>query len=113
MANRIDRKRATVSSIDHSIRPSEVRTYADILSLKTDNHATKDGWLMVDAGKVIIINQRNGERTTGEVQFTRAQFNRLVRWYNHPQTISVKRLTRARADARQWDNARRAEFGAV
>jgi len=71
-------KRATLS-------PRDAKRFHQICQLRTDHKDTKHGWLMVDEGKVTIMNQQDGQSSTGEVTFSRREFNALVDWYLHPQ----------------------------
>ena len=65
--------------------PRETKTLDEICKLKTDHHNVKEGWLMVEEGAVVVVKQRNGEKSTGEVRFSRRSFNALVDWYNRKQ----------------------------
>jgi hypothetical protein len=46
---------------------------------------TKDFWLLVDGSEVIIVKQRNGERSTATITIPKKDFNRLIDFYNKPQ----------------------------
>lgn len=66
--------------------PSEVRTFEQICSLKRDNISVRTGWILLNgANEVVLVKQKNGERATGEVSFTRKEFTRLAQWYLTPQ----------------------------
>jgi hypothetical protein len=71
-----------------TMAPRDVRNLKQVCSLRTDNHDTKNGWMMLDSGKyIVLVNQVIGNRSTGEVKFTRGEFNRLIRWYTRPQRL--------------------------
>jgi len=67
---------------DKKLTPREAKTYHQICALDRDNLSTRKGWIIVDVGKVTLVNQRPGHELSGEVTFTRAQFERLIDWYN-------------------------------
>lgn len=68
------------------LAPRDAKTFKQVCSLRTDNRATKDGWIMVTGeNRVVVVNQRTGEPGTGEVTFSLGQFRQLVDWFNTPQ----------------------------
>lgn len=67
------------------MRPRDTKTFKQICKLRTDNHDTKDGWIIIDVGEVLLCNQRNGEASTGQVKFSRRAFNALIDWYQREQ----------------------------
>lgn len=76
--------------VRRSCAPMEARSLGEVCSLRTDNHDCKTGWIITDGHTVSLTNQKNGEQSTGCVKFTRAEFNKLIRWYTRPQK-TVKR----------------------
>lgn len=72
------------------LSPRHAVTSKDTCSLNEDNTDTREGWLMIDGGTVILSNQLPGESQTGKVEFSRRAFNSLIDWYNAPQVLSRK-----------------------
>jgi hypothetical protein len=68
------------------LTPREATALRDICKLKRDNIATRDAWIMLGSKVVVLCTQRNGQSPTGSpgtVRISRAQFNKLIDWYNH------------------------------
>lgn len=74
-----------------TLSPRKARTFKQMVSLKTDNHHTKESWiLLMEGNSICISNQRNGEALTASITIQRKDFNRLIDWYNKEQK-TVKR----------------------
>lgn len=73
-----------------TMAPREARTFNDVCRLQTDNHSVGRGWIMWDGGEVSLVNQINGESSTGTVTFSRREFDALVRWWGRQQKIRAK-----------------------
>lgn len=59
------------------------------LRIRRDNLSTQDAWILVDVAsdRVTLCNQKPGESATGEVHFSRKDFNKFVDWYTRPQKM--------------------------
>ena len=69
------------------LRPRDCRGLNAVCQLRTDHHDIKGAWILWDGYELSIKKQNDGEAPTQEIDFTRAEFNRLVDWWNRPQTI--------------------------
>lgn len=66
--------------------PHEARTLNQLCSLQRDNLNVRSGWVLLNStGTVVLRNQKAGEQPTGGVEFTRAEFERIAKWYLTPQ----------------------------
>lgn len=70
-----------------TLRPRDARTFAQQLRLQRDSKDVPAGWILVDCDRVCLRNQIEGEGSTGRVEFTHAEFCRLIDWYNRPQKL--------------------------
>lgn len=81
------------------LTPKEVNTFSKICSLKRDNTATKNSWMLLGGDgnpeHIIIVNQKLGESSTGSVVITKKAFERFIRFYETGSPIKSKteRLT--------------------
>jgi hypothetical protein len=66
--------------------PKTARSLGDVCSLRTDHYTVGDAWIIIDSDAqfVTIVNQNDGEPSTGQVELTKEQFNRMIRWYQTP-----------------------------
>jgi len=67
--------------------PLEATSNAKVCRLKTDNHATKDYWIITDGWNVTVCKQRSGESAEESMTIPLKDFNRLIRWYVKPQNF--------------------------
>lgn len=72
------------------MKPRDAKTSKQMCSLETDNCDTMAGWILLDYGFVIIHAQRSGEDSEGRLRLPRAQFNKLIDWYNKDQRCLKK-----------------------
>lgn len=70
------------------LTPRDAGTHKAQFSLTSDNWNCKGGWILIDGDRVILTRQVSGESPTGQVEFTRRQFNTLIDWYQRPQSTS-------------------------
>ena len=68
--------------------PIESITWSSVCRLKSDSTDTKDYWMCIDGDEVCIAKQRSGESLIEKIKIPRKDFNRLVRWYVKPQTLT-------------------------
>ena len=66
-------------------KPRTETTHRQICQLQSDNHTTKEGWILLDGAHVVLAQQRHGEAPTGSVYFSRRAFHALIDWYNRDQ----------------------------
>lgn len=71
------------------LRPRDCRNLDEVCKLRTDHHDIKGAWILFDGYTLSMKKQNMGEVPTEEIHFTRADFNRLVDWWNRPQTVRV------------------------
>lgn len=69
------------------MKPRDVKTQKQHLTLRSDNHDTKGHWILLDTmgGTVTISAQKQGEKCTASVIVPRGEFNRLIDWYMKDQ----------------------------
>jgi len=67
------------------MRPRDAKTSEDIRKLRSDNKDVPEGWIRINGDTVMVYQQRCGEESTGKVNLPRAEFNRLIDWYNREQ----------------------------
>lgn len=67
--------------------PLTATSNAKVCRLKTDNHATKDYWIITDGWNVTICKQRSGESAVESMTIPLKDFNRLIKWYVKPQNV--------------------------
>lgn len=70
------------------LSPRQATTYKQICSLRRDNLSSPNGWIIIDGSAVTLCNQRTGEKSTGQVTFSRKEFHKLIDWYNKPQALA-------------------------
>ena len=70
--------------------PAEVKTFAQVCQLETDNCNTNSSWVMVcdNGNRIAIVNQQSGHPKTGEVSLTRREMKRFIEWYTKPQKVT-------------------------
>jgi hypothetical protein len=68
-----------------TLSPIEAKTFNKICSLKEDNTATKDFWMLLNEDSVTITAQRSGEDVTAQINIPRKDFNKFVKWYTKEQ----------------------------
>lgn len=67
--------------------PLEATSNAKVCRLKSDNHSTKDYWIITDGCNVTVCKQRNGESAEESITIPLKDFNRLIKWYVKPQKL--------------------------
>lgn len=67
------------------LTPREARTEKQQLRLTRDNVSTRDYWMMLNGGTVVLSKQRSGQPRTEAITISRAAFERFIDWYNTGQ----------------------------
>lgn len=73
-----------------TLSPQKARTSKQICSLQTDNHDTKNAWIMLNGSRISICEQKVGESSTAAVKISRRDFDAFVRWYLKPQKVRAQ-----------------------
>lgn len=63
------------------LKPIEARTLKQMCSLKEDNIATHDWWILLNEGSITICNQASGESAKDSISIPRHIFDKFARWY--------------------------------
>jgi len=62
--------------------PQKAKNFFDVLKLKRDNVTCGDAWILLNGvSKIVIHNQKPGEKSTGEVSLSKRQMDRFVKWW--------------------------------
>lgn len=62
--------------------PRTIRTFDEVCRLPRDNVTSGDAWVILNSpSEIVIVNQRIGQKSTGEVRLSRRQFNRFIKWW--------------------------------
>lgn len=70
-----------------TLSPQKAKTTKTLCSLNRDNFDVPSGWILIDEDRVYIRNQESGNPSTGKVEFSKKDFNRIVKWYTTPQVV--------------------------
>ena len=70
------------------LSPKKARKYSDLLRLNRTDADTDRSWFHLShTGEVLIVNQRNGQTSTGNVRLARSEFERFMRFYERGQKL--------------------------
>jgi hypothetical protein len=67
--------------MDKQLTPKTANTFNKICKLKRDNVSTRFSWISISPNGVHIRNQKSGHPSTGQVDLTRKEFERFIRFY--------------------------------
>lgn len=71
--------------------PQTATTFSKICSLDTDNHSTKNYWIIIDEVSVTLAEQQSGKPANTSISITRKDFNKLIEWYQTPQKFNNRK----------------------
>jgi len=64
------------------LTPKTANTFNKICKLKRDNISTGKSWMLMSGGNMITLtNQMSGESPTGQIELTKKEFERFIKFY--------------------------------